>query len=133
MSRVQVAAQTGVPIPLGQGAIVPGSVTSLEGLVSGRDFTVDAAGGTVTLSTAAGRALLTFDFEPVVPPPPLPPAAPTPDFGADLPADYAQQLADGVAQLRAYLALSSPLPAQSTAALKLLIRVLFFLLRRWGG
>lgn len=62
---------------------------------------------------------------------PSPPAEP--NFGADLPADMPAQIADGVTQLRAYLALSTPTAAQSTAALKLVIRALFLLLRfAWG-
>jgi hypothetical protein len=62
-------------------------------------------------------------------PTPLPVPA-SPDFGSDLPANFAFQLADGVSQLRTYLALSAPTAAQSAAALKLVIRALFFLLRR---
>jgi hypothetical protein len=62
-------------------------------------------------------------------PAPLPVPA-SPDFGSDLPANFAFQLADGVSQLRTYLALSAPTAAQSVTALKLVIRALFFLLRR---
>lgn len=54
----------------------------------------------------------------------------TPDFGTDLPEDYADQLAPVVNQLRAYLALAAPTQAQSTAALKLMVRGTLFLLRR---
>lgn len=59
-------------------------------------------------------------------PPPIPPV---PDFGADLPQDYQQQLANAVQNLRQYLGLASPTLAQSVTAIKLLIRVAFFLLR----
>lgn len=51
-----------------------------------------------------------------------------PQFGGDdTPLD---QVAAGVVQLRAYLALPAPTQAQSTAALKLLIRGFLFVLKR---
>jgi hypothetical protein len=59
-------------------------------------------------------------------PPPIPPV---PDYGADLPSDYIQQIANAVQMLRQYLALASPTLAQSITAVKLLIRLVFFLLR----
>lgn len=73
---------------------------------------------------AAGVTVASADPAPVPPP--------APDFGADLPADFDQQVADAVTQLRQYLALSTPTPAQDRAALRLLIRGLFFILRRLG-
>lgn len=60
-----------------------------------------------------------------------PPDAPTPpDYGNDAPADFDRQAAAAVANLRAYLALTSPTGAQTIAALKLVIRVVLFLARR---
>lgn len=60
------------------------------------------------------------------PTPDVPP--PLPQYGGDdVPLD---QIAAGVTQLRAYLALPSPSAAQSAAALKLVIRALLFVLRR---
>ncbi len=60
-----------------------------------------------------------------------PPAAPdAPDFGGDLPADFDRQLAANVATLRQYLGVASPSAGQSAAALKLVIRVVFLLVRR---
>lgn len=59
------------------------------------------------------------------------PAAPdAPDFGGDLPADFDRQLAAAVATLRQYLGVATPSAGQSAAALKLVIRVLFLLVRR---
>lgn len=84
-------------------------------------FTYTAAGAETELP--AGAPAVIADHTPAAPPP-------APDFGADLPADYPYQIADGVTQLRQYLALPSPTAAQSTTALKLVIRGLFFLLRR---
>lgn len=53
---------------------------------------------------------------------------PRPDYASD--DTPAEQIADGVTQLRAYLALANPTAAQSAAALKLTIRGLLFVLRR---
>jgi hypothetical protein len=57
-----------------------------------------------------------------------PPHPPKPDFGSD--DTPAEQIADGVANLRAFLALPNPTQAQMLAALKLVIRGLLFLLKR---
>lgn len=51
-----------------------------------------------------------------------------PDYGGD--ASSPDQIADGVANLRAYLAVATPTNAQTLAALKLTIRAVLFLLRR---
>jgi hypothetical protein len=62
-----------------------------------------------------------------------PPARPfVPDFGGDADDDptFRSKAQQAVNDLRAYLALASPTAAQSATALKLLIRVVLFLLRR---
>lgn len=51
-----------------------------------------------------------------------------PDYGSDIPDRSA--LLNGVAQLRAYLQVASPTGAQTVGAVKLLIRVTLFTLRR---
>lgn len=84
--------------------------------------TSDDEGAPMELSPAAQAFVLGWS-------PPEPPEPP--DFGEEAQPD--DQLADAVAQLRAYLALASPTAAQSTAALKLAIRGLFLLLRRMEG
>lgn len=62
-------------------------------------------------------------------PPPTPP--PPVDYGTD---DTARdQLPDAVTTLRTYLGLASPTAAQSGAALKIVIRVVLFMLRRLGS
>jgi hypothetical protein len=61
---------------------------------------------------------------------PLPTPPPTPDFGDEIPPNYEEQLASAVTNLRAYLGLSSPTAGQTVAALKLLIRVVLFLVHR---
>lgn len=55
-----------------------------------------------------------------------------PDFGADADDDptFRTKAQQAVNDLRTYLGLASPSAAQSAAALKLLIRVVLFLLRR---
>lgn len=126
--RTQLAAQAHVPLPLGQGAVVPDSVTSLDGLAAGTDFTVDASVGTVTLAGGPAPPIVTFDFEPVTPPPPLPPIPDPPVYGADLPAPV--DITDLVTQGRAYLALTSPTQTQTAAAVKGLVRLALFMLRR---
>ena len=65
---------------------------------------------------------------PADPPPPVPPA---PDYGPDAPDDYAWGLPSAVTLLRAYLALDTPTAAQSTAALKIVIRCVLYLARRY--
>ena len=75
-------------------------------------------------TTADPSLLLAADPEATLPP--------APDFGTDLPANYADQVADTVTQLRTYLGVASPTLAQSVGALKLLIRLIFFLVRRGG-
>lgn len=55
---------------------------------------------------------------------------PAPDYGADAPDDYPDQLAGVVSQLRAYRALGLPSQAQTVAVVKLLIAAVLFLLRR---
>jgi hypothetical protein len=64
-------------------------------------------------------------------PPDPPPPRPVPlDYGAD---DTARdQLQDAVTALRAYLGTSTPPAAQSAAALKIVIRVVLYALRRLG-
>lgn len=77
----------------------------------------------VAAAIAAGQVL------PADPPPPRPFV---PDFGgeADDDATFRGKSQAAVNDLRAYLALSSPTATQSAAALKLLIRVVLFLVRR---
>lgn len=59
----------------------------------------------------------------------VPPAIPdTPDFGSDVPAPT--DIATLVQQGRAYLALASPTTAQTTAAVKGLVKLALFLVRR---
>jgi hypothetical protein len=65
--------------------------------------------------------------DPADPPPPRP--APL-DYGADDPPR--DQLQDAITTLRAYLAVSAPTAAQSAAALKIVIRVVLYALRRLG-
>ena len=83
--------------------------------------TYDPAGAIVDLP--AGAASVVAAHTPAAPPA-------SPEYGADLPNNYAYQIADGVTQLRAYLALATPTAAQSTAALKLVIRGLLWLVAR---
>jgi hypothetical protein len=84
-------------------------------------LTYNASGALVDLPAGAQAVL---DAHVPAPPPP------TPDYGADLPSDYREQLAQAVSMLRQYLGLSSPTLAQSATALRLLIRIEFFLLRQ---
>lgn len=55
------------------------------------------------------------------------------DLGADVADDQGDRMAEAVTTLRAYLNAASPTAAQSAAALKLLIRVVLFLLKRHFG
>ncbi len=65
----------------------------------------------------------------LVTPPDPPPVLPSPNYGADtIPLD---QALTAVSNLRAYLALDTPTNAQTLAALKLTIRVVLHLLRRF--
>jgi hypothetical protein len=68
----------------------------------------------------------------VIPPPPPPPPSPLPDYGDDATPDQTQ-LVQAVSALRTYLATATPTAAQSATALKLLIRVVFFLTKRVIG
>jgi hypothetical protein len=55
---------------------------------------------------------------------------PTPDFGDDVPDNYAFQLAQAVTNLRTYLNTASPTNAATVGALKLTIRVILYIARR---
>jgi hypothetical protein len=57
-------------------------------------------------------------------------AALQPDYGSD--SSTADQIKNAVTALRAYLALASPTPAQTVDAIKVLVRVALFVLRRVG-
>jgi hypothetical protein len=92
-----------------------------------RKQTVNVATGEVEEVEMTGDELAAYEAQRAV----LPPApVPVPVFDGDLPDDYAYQVSDAVTTLRQYLALAAPTAAQSTAALKLLIRVVFLLVRR---
>jgi hypothetical protein len=60
------------------------------------------------------------------------PIIPVPDYGNDATPDQTQ-LVQAVATLRQYLAIASPTAPQTTAAFKLLIRVVLFILKRTIG
>lgn len=55
------------------------------------------------------------------------------DLGADVAADQGDRMADAATTLRAYLNLASPTGAQTVAALKLLIRVVLYILKHRLG
>lgn len=54
----------------------------------------------------------------------------SPDYGSDVPVDYALVIANVVSQLRAYYAAASPTPEQSVIAIKLLIPAVLYQLQR---
>lgn len=83
--------------------------------------TYDETGASIDLPPEAAAVVSAH-----VPPPP----PPVPDYGAD--DTKVDKIAEGVTQLRAYLALPSPTAAQTVGALKLTIRGLLFLMRRTG-
>lgn len=74
----------------------------------------------------------TLDAQGVITVTPIPlPPDPTPiDYGTDITPDRGS-LVTAVGLLRAYLALASPTQVQTTTAVKLLIRVVFFVLQRF--
>jgi len=83
--------------------------------------TYDALGAIEDLPAGAAAVLAAH-----VPPPP--PAVP--DYGSEAPENYATQLSAAVTQLRAYLGMAAPTAAQTTGALKLVIRLALALARR---
>lgn len=80
---------------------------------------VDSGGASVELPPAAQPVVDAH----VAPDPPAPL-----DFGSD--DSQRGQLNDAVAQLRQYLGIANPTAAQSSAALKLVIHVLFFVMKQ---
>lgn len=54
------------------------------------------------------------------------------DYGDDVPNDQERKMAEGVRSLRTYLQVASPNGAQTAAALKILIRIILFMLKRQG-
>jgi hypothetical protein len=55
------------------------------------------------------------------------------DLGSDVPADQGDRMAEAATALKAYLRVQSPTAAQSAAALKVLIRVVLYLLKHRLG
>jgi hypothetical protein len=115
-------------------AFDPGTMVSEQGLIENTHYQVDYAGGRIKLLNLAGvvdPGIVSFRFtgdsRASLPDPPAPP-----DYGpgTDVLDPSGTNLADGVAALRAYLALPSPTQAQTVSALKLLIRAVLFLIRR---
>jgi hypothetical protein len=53
-----------------------------------------------------------------------------PDFGNDVPDNFAFQIADGVTQARAYLNASAPTQAQTVGVVKLIIRLLLYMIKQ---
>jgi hypothetical protein len=90
-------------------------------IVEGADFEVGPTGSVRRLRDL-GDATRTFTFTYTDPVPTA-----TPVFNGDLPS--IDQINDAVTQLRAYLQLPSPSLAQTSSALKLVIRGLFYLLK----
>lgn len=92
------------------------SITALG--ITGDDLhTYDANGAAQDLPAGAATVVAAH-----VPPAPI-------DFGSDASSDR-QAVVDAVASLRQYLGAASPNQAQTIAALKLLIRVVLFVLKR---
>lgn len=60
------------------------------------------------------------------------PVPPVPDYGQDVPDNFAFQVANGVVQARQYLGIASPTLAQTSAVVKLLIRLVLWRLKVGG-
>lgn len=73
---------------------------------------------------ADGNTPIAADPEPIRPP--------RIDLGGDVPPDQDAQLSAQAATLRDYVALASPTATQTVAALKLLIRIVLWSLKRQG-
>jgi hypothetical protein len=104
---------------LDQELTAAGVVHQALGTVGGYLYTYTAQGQPTQLPASAVAVYTAH-----VPPPP----PPIPDYGTD---DMPRtQLAQTVADLRAYLVLTAPTNAQTVAAFRLTLRVLFFVLKR---
>lgn len=55
-----------------------------------------------------------------------------PDFGTDVPDNFVFQIAAGVVQARQYLQIASPSLPQTAAMVKLIIRLILYMLKRNG-
>lgn len=67
----------------------------------------------------------------VLPAPTPPPSPAIPDYGADVPDDYAFRMSDTVVPaLRQYVNLAAPTAAQTQAVVKLMARVMLWMLKR---
>lgn len=124
---VQVEVISGSPVSLGYAVIEAGSLVSRDGLIEGRDYTVDYSSLTVTFSERVRIPIASFILRADLPD--LPQPQPQPDYGDDA-ADIARQVAEAVVALRAFIALTPPTQAQVVANAKLQNRVLLALLRR---
>lgn len=108
-------------------ALIPGGEIPL---IEGEDYTADLAAGTVTLLRKQPGSHVFFRFAHNNAPPPMPEPL---DVGAEA-ADTTDRTAlqTAVGNLRQYVNASSPTAAQTTAALKLTIRLVLALARRAG-
>jgi hypothetical protein len=111
-------AAAGILIPNGLGAY---GIDENDSIVV--VHTYDAVGTIIDLPPEAGPILLAHI-------PPTPPAKI--DTGTDVPPDQYEKLAEAVVTLRNYLQVATPTAAQSAGALKLLIRIVLFVLKRQG-
>lgn len=108
----------GIPFAYATVAAAPGEDEIIEG-----ELVLHAADGSVIPSDSPEVAAVVAAHVPV-----LKPVAP--DFGTDEPSsDFYAQAAQVVQQFRAYLSLAAPTAAQSTAAIKLLIRLNLYIIR----
>lgn len=111
-----------VDLPQLQSELLTAGV-SVRGLgTQGDDLHTYNGGGTIVDVPASAQAVVDAHI-----PPPIPPPA---DYGTDL--TPRAQIADAITQLRTYLGVAAPTAAQSATALKLLIRVVLFMLRTMG-
>lgn len=134
-ATVQHEAEVGVPLSLGSTDIEPGSVANLDGLAEGTDYQVDYAAGTVTLLADDLPAHVHFrlrmlEVDTLAPVRAVIEAIRATGYDAD--ADRLDQLAAAITGLRQYVGLASPTLVQSGQALKVLIRVVLFMLKRQG-
>lgn len=107
------SSRTFVPVTRADGVIAPLEPRSAEGMALAEWL-------------AAGNVP-----DPIPPPEPAPPK---PDYGTDVPDDYLfQQHVQAITNLRQYLQVATPTAAQSTAALKTLIRVVLYREKQMDG
>lgn len=139
-SRVQFEAPStlGTWMETGVTNIEPGSVTNDDGLVENTHFEVDYPAGRIRIHTlpepdpeTSGPPVGITGFSFTGDPRATLPAPPNqPNFGNDTTDPSGSGIADAVQSLRQYLAIATPTTAQNTSALKLLIRLVLYLIRR---